>query len=464
MLDLMTRDYRPGKGWTRRHMLRVGFLGLGGLSLADLLRLECHAAPLTSRERERPEQIRTKKETAVILVWVHGGPSHLETYDLKPEAPDEVRGPFRPIKTKSPGVEICELLPKHAAIADKFTLLRSVAHDQADHGFGTRRFLTGYADDMPGSNNGPSYYPSLECGVNRALGITRDGMPVAVNVGGFAGSPWRGPGFWGHSYQVPLIYSHNVGNGGMPNTTLNLPAGQFSQRQHLLGQLDRFRANLDKCGAMDSMETFHRRAYEIISSGRVTQAFNLSKEDPKVRDRYGSGWPQELVLARRLVESGVRFVNVYAPGLADSKAFNWDDHAVNWDMPTAMKQRLPRYDHAIVTLIDDIYERGLNENVLVIVTGEFGRTPRLEFKEGNVGRDHWPYAMSILVSGGGKQRGNVIGATDSKGAYPKTHRFDPHDFLATIYNYLGIDPHREFADRTGRPLALTRGTPIDELV
>ncbi len=169
-------------------------------------------------------------------------------------------------------------------------------------------------------------------------------------------------------------------------------------------------------------------------------------------------------LARRLVEAGVRFVNVYATGLADDKAFNWDDHAVNWDMPTAMRQRLPRYDHAAATLIEDIHARGLSDNVLVIVTGEFGRTPRLEFKDGKIGRDHWPYALSILVAGGGKQRGNIIGATDSKGAYPRTRRYDPHDFLATVYQYLGIDLHREYADRAGRPLPLTRGTPIDELV
>jgi hypothetical protein len=169
------------------------------------------------------------------------------------------------------GLDVCELLPEHARLADKYTLLRSLAHDQADHGFGTRRFLTGYADDMPGSNNGPSYYPSLECGVNRALGVSRDGLPVAVNVGGFAGSPWRGPGFWGQGYQVPLVYSHNVGNGGLPFTTLNMPAGQFDERHQLLGQLERCRAGLNKSGALDAMDDFQRRAYEIIRSGRVSK-------------------------------------------------------------------------------------------------------------------------------------------------------------------------------------------------
>jgi hypothetical protein len=453
MLDLATREFRPSIGWTRRRMLRVGFLGLGGLSLADLLRLEAQAA-----------SAKPKKETAVILLWVHGGPSHLETYDLKPNAPPEVRGPFKPRQTKVPGLEVCELLPHHARLADKLTLLRSVAHDQADHGFGTRRFLTGYKDDMPGSNNGPSYYPSLECGVNRALGVSRDGLPVSVNVGGFAGSPWRGPGFWGNTYQVPLINSHEVGGGGMPNTRLRQPAARYAQRQTLLSQVDRLRAHVDNNRSLDAMDTFQRRAFEVILSGKVREAFDLSREPSKVREWYGKGWMQELLLARRLVESGVRFVSVYVPGLADNKAFNWDDHAVNWDMPTAMRQRLPRYDHAIGTLIEDIYQRGLDENVLVIATGEFGRTPRLEFQNGVTGRDHWPYAMSILVSGGGRKRGEVIGATDSKGGQPKTRRYDPHDFLATVYRYLGIDPHREFRDRADRPTALTHGTPIEGLV
>jgi hypothetical protein len=211
------------------------------------------------------------------------------------------------------------------------------------------------------------------------------------------------------------------------------------------------------------MDTFQRRAYEIISSGRVQQAFDLTREPLKVRERYGAGWGQELLLARRLVESGVRFVGVYVPGLANGAVHNWDDHAVNWDMPTAMRERLPRYDHGITTLIDDVYARGLDQRTLVIVTGEFGRTPRLEFKDGKIGRDHWPYAMSVLVSGG-RKRGEVIGATDSIGARPSTRRYDPHDFLATVYSWLGIDPAQEFRDVAGRPVPLTRGAAIQELL
>jgi hypothetical protein len=314
---------------------------------------------------------------------------------------------------------------------------------------------------MPGSNNGPSYYPSLEVGVNRTLGVTRAGMPVAVNVGGMAGSPWRGPGFWGPKYQVPLVDAQR----GMPNTALAIEAVRLDDRQRLLGQLDRLRAVYDV--RMDSLGTFQQQACEIVLSGRVRKAFDLSQEDMKTRQRYGDGWAQELLLARRLVEAGVRFVNVYVPSRppgSQSPAFNWDDHAVNWDMPTAMRERLPYYDHAVSTLIDDIHQRGLAERTLVIVSGEFGRTPRLENKDGRVGRDHWPHAMAILVAGGGRQRGDIIGATDAHGARPKTRRYDPHDFLATVYHYLGVDPHREYLDQSGRPVPLARGEIIRELL
>jgi hypothetical protein len=253
----------------------------------------------------------------------------------------------------------------------------------------------------------------------------------------------------------------------LPNTNLRVQVPRFEARRELLGQLDNLRRTHGASGAMDDLSAFQRQAHEIILSGRVRAAFDLSKEDPKTRDRYGPGWAQQLLLSLRLVEAGVRFVNVYIPGLPPGSklsAFNWDDHAVNWDMPTAMRGRLPFYDNAIATLIEDLYDRGLNERVLLIVSGEFGRTPRLELKDGRVGRDHWPYAMSILVSGGGKTRGDVIGATDSKGARPKTRRYDPHEFLATVYNYLGIDPAREYPDLAGRPMPLTRGAPISELV
>jgi hypothetical protein len=254
----------------------------------------------------------------------------------------------------------------------------------------------------------------------------------------------------------------------MPIARLNIPPERFTQRRQLLGQLDRLRSAMDRHAALAKMDGFSREAFDIITSGRVSQAFDLARENARVRDRYGPGWPQELLAARRLVEAGVRFVSVHVPGLAtvpgSNLGFNWDDHAVNWDMPTAMRRRLPQFDHGVCTLIDDIYQRGLNDRVLVVIAGEFGRTPRLEYKDGKVGRDHYPWAMSVVLSGGGRERGNVVGAPDSRGARPRTRRYDPHDFLATIYDYLGIDPQREYLDQQGRPIPLTRGTPIAELI
>jgi hypothetical protein len=457
MLKLFQSDSRM----TRREMMRVGFLGLGGLTLADMLRLRAQGAA-------NPE----RKDRAVIVLWVHGGPSHLETYDLKPDAPPETRSLFKPIRTKVPGLDICELLPKHAALADRFTLLRSVAHDEGDHGFGTRRLCTGYGKEMPGSNNGRAYYPALESGVYRALGVMRDGVPAAMNVGPFnASTPWRGPGLLGQKYDVPQTGVHPISRRaeGQRELTLTMPKERFEDRRQLFSQLDGLRASLNNTGAMDTMDEFRRQAYDLITSSKVREAFDLNKEPEKVRQRYDAlGFGQDLLLGRRLVEAGVNFVNVYIHGQpygSKERSFNWDDHAVNWDLPNAMKRRLPWYDHIVTTLIEDLHERGLDEKVLLIVTGEFGRSPRLEFNaNGNIGRDHWPRAMSMLVAGGGKQRGNVIGATNAKGEHPISRRFDPHDFLATVYNYLGIDHNQEYLDMLGRPIPLTRGEPIKELV
>ena len=212
------------------------------------------------------------------------------------------------------------------------------------------------------------------------------------------------------------------------------------------------------------MDDFNRRAVEILTTGAAARAFDLNREDPKVRAKYGEGFGQTALTARRLVEAGVRFVSINDPGYVDGTSIhNWDDHAVNWDLLTAMRGRLPRTDHILATLLDDLHDRGLSDDVLVIVTGEFGRTPRLEFQNGKIGRDHWPSAMSILVSGGGMPMGQVIGATDNIGARPSSRSLDPHDFLATVYRYLGIDHTLHFNDPAGRPLPLARGTPIAEL-
>lgn len=442
----------PATGFTklhRRDLLRVGFLGLGGLTMGDLLRLQAAGSAKT-------------KDTAVLLLFVHGGPSHLETYDMKPNATDDIRGPFKPIPTNVTGIQVCEHLPKHAKIADKFTLIRSCTHDEADHFAGHRRFLSGYGKLKAGTSY-ESHYPMVGAVVNRMMQGTRHGMPAALAVGGVV---VNGPdysagiseGYWSGVHRVPIV------NGGLRDVTLTVDGRRLDDRLSLQRRFDTMRKDLDTTGTMDVMDAFNRQALDMTLAGAVRKAFDLSLESPRVRDAYGDGYGQEVLTALRLVEAGVSFVSVRAPGAGPgSKAHDWDDHAVNWDMKTAMLARLPKYDHVVSTLINDIYDRGLDKKVLLIVTGEFGRTPRLEHKDGIIGRDHWPSAMSILMAGGGIPTGQVIGSTTSTGECPKDRPLDPHDILASIYTHLGIDPRTEIPDVSGRPFALCRGEAIKEL-
>lgn len=436
-------------GPSRRDFLRAGFLSLGGLSLGDLRRLRAQGSA-------------TNRDTAVLLLFLHGGPSHFETYDPKPGAPAEVRGPFMPIRTRVPGIDICEHLPRHAQVAHRFSLIRSCSHDEADHFAGHRRFLSGYGRLKPGFGY-ESYYPQVGAVVNRVHANRRPGIPAAVSVGGVVVNgpdyaPGISEGYWSGTYRVPII------NGGLRDGSLLVDGRRLDDRLSLMRGFDHMRRELDLTGSMDVMDHYNRRALEMLTTNRVQRAFDLSQEDPRMRERYGDGYGREVLLGRRLVEAGVSFVTVRIPGSGPgTTAYDWDDHAVNWDMLGAMNARLPRYDHTISTLINDLYDRGLDEKVLVIATGEFGRTPRLENNNGKIGRDHYPAAMSILVSGGGMRMGQVIGSTDSMGARPRTRPLDPHDILATIYRHLGIDHHAQFPDLTGRPIALTNGEPVAEL-
>jgi hypothetical protein len=426
-------------------------IGLATLASPEVLRLRAES------------QSEAKRHTSVILLFAHGGPSHLETYDMKPDAPAEIRGPFKPIKTTVSGLDICEHLPKQARVARRFSIVRSCAHDQANHFEGHTRFLSGYSKMKAGTAE--SHHPMIGSVVNRYLDGRVPGLPTAVAINGVCVngpdySPGIAEGFWPTHYRVPIV------NGGIRDSALRQTRAAFDDRMNLLKRFDTMRRDLDNTGAMESMDVHTRRAVEVLTTDKARVAFDLSKEDPKIRDKYGEDYfGREVLLARRLVEAGVSFVSVRVPGSGpDSKAHDWDDHAVNWDMLTAMRARLPRYDHVVSTLIDDIYDRGLDEDVLLIVTGEFGRTPRLEQRDGRIGRDHYPGAMSILVAGGGIPTGEVIGATNKYGEHPIERELDPHDVLATVYKHLGIDHTREYLDPTGRPFPLTRGTPIKELV
>ncbi len=450
MLDLVIAQKKSRQGVTRRNLMKVGFLGVGGLTLADLLRLRSQAA-------DASEYRTTPGGKSVILLWQQGGPSHLETYDMKPAAIDDIRGPFSPINSNVPGIDVCELLPMHAKVADKFTLIRSCSHKWSGHNDGIPMMVSGY----PGWDDAKheSTNPELGAVISRAYGQVQDGMPVAVGMGArhYNYVPTTATGYWGNLYRPPTV------DKGLDSATPTVDGTRLGNRKQLLGQLDQLRRNVES-GSLEAADGFQQQAFDILGGMKARDAFDLSKEDAPTRERYGDGWGEQALLARRLVEAGVSFVTVGVPG--DSLIYNWDDHAVNGNLPTAMRQRLPRFDRVVTALIEDVYTRGLDQDVMIIVTGEFGRTPKGNVQKGNSdgkmnwGRDHWSSAMSILASGGGKPMGRVIGATNSKGEHPIHNELTPQDIHATIYKHLGIDYKQTYADQAGRPIQICYGGHI----
>jgi hypothetical protein len=449
---------------SRRRFLKIGALALGGVGLGGLLPLRLRAEGGGS----------SCPDTSVILIWLPGGPSHLETYDLKPAAPAEYHGAFRPIRTNVPGIDVCEHLPLHARVADKFTLIRSIAHNFSDHGGGHKRFLTGrdplspvgFVNDYPMVGSMVAKVrPERKAGVANYVAGTDPGRD-GIDVYSF-GSAYLGPST--HPFTVP-------GDPSAPNfqvKNLSLAPqlrGRLRERLDLLGSVETVPAEVDRGGTMDAMDTYRRRALDLLTNDAARRAFDLSREPAKLRERYGMhAWGQRALLARRLVEAGASFVtmvmeNPYQSGVPSLKdgTYNWDSHAVNCHLFNDTKARLPIFDRAVTALIEDLYARGLDKKVLLIVTGEFGRTPRISYADGRPGRDHWPSAMSVLVSGGGLRTGQVIGSTDARGEHPRDHRLTPNDLWATMFRHLGIDyTHTSFLDHRGRPMPiLPYGDPI----
>jgi len=438
MLSLSASDSFAGRRLSRRTLLRAGSLALGGMSLADCLRYRAQAATPV-------------KDTAVIHVFMGGGPSHIDMYDLKPEAPAEIRGEFRPIATSVPGVLIGEHMPCLARAMKNVALVRSVSHGEASHLPASHWMMTGYRPD-PGTTANKNPY----CGavVARLRGANAAGMPAYASI------PRRqllgGPAYLGPAYN-PFTTESDPNSPSYAVRNLNFPDGmsatRLEDRQGLLRDLDRLRSDADRQGEFAGLDKFSREAIEIVTGSRAQQAFDISREPSATRDRYGrTSAGQSMLLARRLVESGVTFVTVLSGG-------EWDTHTNNF--ATLKNTSLPLVDRALATLVTDLYERGLDRRVMLLVSGEFGRTPKINPV---AGRDHWPGAMSILFAGGGINVGRVIGATDQQAMYPTTHPYSPGDVLATVYNFLGIDTAREFHDRSGRPTRiLAEGQPIAEL-
>jgi hypothetical protein len=445
----------------RREVLRCGIqgiTGLSGLGLASLLRLRAQASSNHARER-----------TAMIVVFLHGGASHLETWDPKPDAPAEYRGPFHSIETATPGLRFSELLPRQAAVSDRFTIVRSLVHTGFCHGIGQQQMFTGHEvrEFRPKSE-----FPEFLSITSHFRADRTAQMPNYVGAPPipYLGSAWLGPS--SDAFAVhgdPNQPEFHVPDLGITDTDRITRIGH---RRGLRQQLDQMRRQLDAEGNMAAMDEFEQSAWSMLTSEHARRAFDLSLEPPEVRDRYGRNqWGQQCLLARRLVESGVDLVTTTLAGSLCGRVQNWDDHAVNHHVFEAMQARAPFFDQAVAALISDIFERGLNERVMVIVTGEFGRTPRISYAPDSVtgnmqpGRDHWPSATSLMFAGGGITGGQLVGATDARGEQVVERRLNVLDFLATAYQHLGVNASQlQTKDLSGRPVpVLNGGTPIQEL-
>ena len=433
---------------TRRDFLRVGALGIGGLTLADVLRL-------------RAETRTTTKPRAVIMVCLAGGPSHLETYDMKPNATADYRGEFKPIRTNLPGLDICEHMPLQAKIADKLALVRTVQFvEPMQHEL--EEVFTGFPKS--------AHRPSFGSVISRFCGGHWE-MPSYVSLEYSEGTvSYESPQYLGAAHR-PL---HVSGTAGVRNLTLarGLTRNKLDERRTLLQAFDGFRRELDVRRESQDMDVYTARAFDIITSAKARDAFDLSREPTKVLDRYGkrddkfiyvgtkadSVWDShKFLLARRLVEAGVPVVTLRA-GL-------WDHHGnvvtgAGSTIWSGMKTALPLLDRSIYALLTDLHDRGLDKEVVVLVWGEFGRTPKIS----QGGRDHWPEAGFALF-GGAVKTGQVIGETDSRGERPKSRPLGAQNVIGTLYHLLGIDPKQTVADFNGRPqYLLEEGEPIDELV
>jgi hypothetical protein len=458
----MTPPATPCRGpFSRRAFLR---LGLAGLTWPALLRLRAEAGP-------------PRRDTALLVVWLHGGASHLETYDPKPLAPTEYRGPFRPIATRVAGMQVCELLPRHARVAHRFTLLRSLAHTGPCHDSGPQQLFTGFPITV---NRLKPDHPDLFAVVDRLRADPSRPLPNNVGVPPI---PYLGAAYLGPAHEPFAVHGDpNDPRFEVPNIALHDPGqrARLGDRRHLRQRLDHIARRGDHLARRDGFDACQGQAWNILTGPQARRAFDLGLEPPCVRDRYGrNSWGQRCLLGRRLVEAGVDLVSVALNGPLCGRVGNWDDHAVNHNVFEAMKYRAPFFDQAVAALVEDLHERGLDRRVLLVVGGDFGRTPRISYvasSGGGVasaaagvvqpGRDHWPHAMSFLFAGGGIRTGQVIGSTDRLGERPLDRRVGAGDFLATLYRHLGVDAGRAAVrDPAGRPVPLLQqgGTPIREL-
>jgi hypothetical protein len=448
MLDIVGRPVRLCDGISRRGFLRIGSLG-AGLTLPNLL-----------RSRQAQAATTNSNDTAIILLFQAGGASHIDMYDMKPLMPAEVRGPFQPIATNQPGLEVCELMPGHARIADKLAVIRSIKHNLAVHDDGTHWLQTGWP--LLNARQVGQQNPSQGSVISALAGARKSGMPAYVAIPedyrrhmGF----YEGPAFLS-SRHAALDAGGDPSLGNYRPPEFKLPAdvvmSRLDERCGLMCEFDSLARQLDREPAFRNLDDVQRQALELVSGSTVRQAFDLSQEPTELRDKYGRhACGQSALLARRLVEAGVTFVVI---NLYEKDVDWWDDHYV---IEKNLRKRLPPYDQALTTLIEDLTQRGQIDRVLVAAFGEFGRAPRIDQ---HAGRGHWPGAASAVLAGGGIRGGQVIGSTTSNGAEPKDRPLGPGDLLASLYCVVGLDHHSFVRDRQQRPVPiLESGEPIAEL-
>jgi len=432
-------------GVSRRDFLQIGLGGTLGLGFCDLLRARASANPAAA----------PSKNVNCIMIWMDGGPSHYETFDPKPDAPAEIRGTFNTIPTCVPGVHFCETVPELAKAFDKFTVMRSIAHKDPNHGGGNHYMMTGSPTPVPvGCGAFVTFHPSFGAMVSYDRGV-RSGLPAYMAMPSNTRS--GGPNFLGGQH-APFVIGGDPNASGFQVRDVVVPTdiaeARVSTRRELRASLDRMQRFNDKLVDDPAVvfDQFYQQGFDLVSSSRAQAAFDIEHEDAKIRDRYGrNDMGQRMLMARRLVEVGVSWVTINFAG--------WDDHRKLFD--TYKGDKLKKFDQGLSALLTDLHERGLMDNTLVIALGEFGRTPKVNK---DAGRDHWPFAMSVLMAGAGIPGGQIVGATDVKGYHASENVYRPEDFAASLYTKMGIDPNQVLTTSTGRPIALVNdGHLIKEL-
>ena len=446
MLTIYGQGHRMCDGMSRRNFIQIGALGMGGLTLPQLLRAEKQSGL-------------GKSGKAIIMVYMPGGPPHQDMYEIKPDAPSEIRGEFQAIKTKVPGIHVCEHLPQLARIMDKLVLVRTVVGAENSHS--SYQCMTGHISGRRG-NPPPGGWPELGSVLSKLKGPADPAIPPYVNLSHksrHGGYNFGRPSFLGVAH-TPFKPQGDIRN----DMTLNgISLERLSDRRQLLQSFDRFRRDVDRTGLMEGLDSFHEQAFDVLTSSRLLKALDVEQESPRLRDRYGRGSPKperdaapmhmdQFVVARRLVEAGVRCVTV---------SFGyWDWHSTNFKNG---RYYLPAFDQGVSALVEDLHQRGLDKDVSVVAWGEFGRTPKINK---DAGRDHWPRNSCALMAGGGMRAGQAIGSTNRLGEEPKERPVHVQEIFATLYHNLGIDANKaQLTDLADRPHYLVDGhLPMTEVI